>query len=624
MNPLPTLYGLIGKTRHGIARIRDGLATLLPATFPAAADHRWHQMPEGVALWSPQAAVEGRSVLTWVGGLYASQTGPAPDLLPTLQRRGSAGLRDLAGEFALAHWDGDSGQLLLARDPLGQRHLFIREETDCYLICSALEPLLADPAFACELDYESAFNYLSFGMPLAGRTLARQISRLPAGHCLSGRPGQPLLSQRYFSPLSHDQQKVVDAPYQQQLIATLDDAITRRVVEGRQALLLSGGVDSSYIAGTVARRFGGERFDAYTIEFTDPGTHNEVDFAALVAKEAGIRHQPVPLGVADALKGLERVLQAAEPCSAWAAITHWHILGEIGSQSHQHLLSGLGADEVFGGYSRYLRHYRLLRLFDADWPHAAQIDAADAVLWNPQLTRSKHFPGVPRFFDDIALRQGLAEPYRGWNFAPLLATFYRECRQIKPEAHLFELMVAHECQHRIPDLLFTDFEPIGRELGIRTAYPFLDPAVVQQACALGASERFFVENGRWRNKKALREMAVGRVPEAVLRRSPMSYNAPFVIWMTDPAFGARVRSLLHESGLAHSGLVSTAWRNKIDQTVRSLASRRLPGQQKFAEQMWAFITLAGWYERWVERKLPASFGGAAPTAAHAEAGLVKV
>lgn len=599
------LFAVLAKTAAGKAFFASHWQQVLPDTFPCA-DSQWFRVDsEGLALHAPgldrPTAEPGCSALSFAGTVYGENGPLAPPDVGDFLREGSRIFERLSGEFVAAFWHGDQRQLTLARDPMGQQDLFVREDPHFYVVCSSIEPLLADPDFDCQLDVESAVHYLMFGVPRPGRTLARAVTRLPAGHCFVWNTRGPLLRHRHFTPLGFDARKVPSNEDRQQIANALDRAIYARIAQGRQAILLSGGVDSSYVAVTAARHSGGDCFDAYTVRFAEPYPHNEGEYAGIVARASGIRHHEVDFTPAQACDALDAVLAAPLPCSAWACMTHHHLLSHIGADGHRHLLSGLGADEVFGGYWNYFRAYARLRLHEEAWAHMERIDAFDGLLWSPAAARKHLFAGIPRFFPDSALRAAFPEPYRQWSHTPELIEFYRECRRLKPTAHLFESMVAHECQHRIPDLLFAGFETQGRARGVRSAYPFLSSEVATKACALGASERFWLKGRRWQNKKVLREIAAERVPAPIMRRPLFSYTAPILLWLRELRFADAIKARLRDAELWKSGLIDRAWLHRVEHEV--FHGNPSPRSAKFSyvDQLWALVTLAAWHERWVTR-----------------------
>ena len=603
---MTVLYGLFAKTAKGRQRFQGELKALLPPGFPQNREAWWADTDEGVALHSPRTLNDASGTVGFalaLSDISSQASNPAEPRYPnaaTLEdvcQRGLDAIGELRGEFVFAHWDGPRRTLALARDPVGQRNMFIRDDGDIVLVCSEFAPLIEDPGFDRRLDAESAFNFLCFGMPPTGRTLAARITCVPAAHALLWSPGRPLFLQRYYSPIGFDDRKVADAAWRQRIVDTLDDAIGSCDGGGQGALLLSGGVDSSYIAMTCAARRGAEGYEAYTVEFEDADIESEAEYAALVARTAGIRHRVVPMSISDAGRSLDAVLALPQPCSAWAAATHHHLAAHIGADGHRQLLSGLGADEVFGGYSQYLRSYRTLRRQADAWPQACAIDAFDGLLLQPAQARDKLFHGVPRFFDRVAQVEGMHRPFDRFDHASRSVEFYRECRRMKPDAHLFELMVAHECQHRIPDLLLAGFEQITRGVGVAVRYPFLDPRVVSIACALGASERFWLSGRRWQNKKLLRRIALDRLPVEIITRKPVSYNAPIKRWLSDPSIGRKLIRATRESGFWELGIVKREWLERLLATAPESTAQAKPGFH--SEQLWILIVICAWYDRWI-------------------------
>lgn len=576
---MTAVYAVVAKTARGRAQLATGLPRALPRTFPR--DAWWCDVEAGVALHAPTVRA---------GGALAFAGTTTPRALASLRRDPVAALAAWQGDAAVIAWDG--ARLIAARDPLGQRGMFVREDADLHWICSELAPLMADPAFSCQLDLEAAFHYLLAARPPTGRTLAEGIARVPPAHVAIWRPGQPWLMQRCYTPLRETAQKVGDEALRGEIRGALDAAITRRLTRDRQALLLSGGVDSSYLAARGAALAGGDHFDAYTIEFAAP-VRNEVAFARAVAERFGLRHHVVPLGLAETPPLIERVLAADEPCAAWAAVTHHHLLARVAGDGHRALWSGLGSDEVFGGYKHFLRAYLRWRRVQQRWGRD-DVDAFDAQLWQ----RSALFAGNARFLDEPELARAFHPPFARWRDHGLLAEFYRGCRRIKRGAHWFEMAVAHECEHRIPDLLFANFEPIARAHGLRTSYPFLDLDVVPLACGLGATDRFENLGRRWLNKRLLREIAGAELPPLVMERKLASYSAPAVRWLSTPAIARPLIARLRGSKLWSLGLLRKAWLREVEGRLVGEVAAGKSGPA--CERMWALITLAAWYDRWVE------------------------
>jgi asparagine synthase (glutamine-hydrolysing) len=599
------LYGIVARTARGRQNLRARMRTA-NCNEKAVEAGWWSDSEVGLGMrrpdftiGTPTSAIALRTDSYATTGVRGSAN--AERVLRQLRQHEATALTGMAGGFALASWDGRRKRLTLARDPLGQRGLFIRSDEDFHVFSSELETLLIDPIFSCQLDFESAFHYLACGLPAPGRTMARDVRSVPAAHLMWWEPGRQLLSQRYWSPLTDGQPAEPQTSIQ--VSEAIDKAIESRLERGRsQALLLSGGLDSSFIAATASAAVGGEHLHAYTIEFAAAYKQNETQHAKLVAETFKIPHRVVPLHAAGAVSVLQQVLKAPQPCSAWATLTHHQLLDAIGQDGHRSVLSGLGSDEIFASYERMLEYYFRARNRLESWPAQGQVDAFDAGIWDSNSSRDTLYPGVACFFSDTDLRKSVSAPFHEWHYASHLEEFYRECRIIKPAAQAFEMMVAHECQRRVPDLLFAGFEPISRAKGIRMSYPFLDQAVVQLACALRAKNRYEYSRSSkaWRNKILFRRIAAKRLPASIVRRLPASYSAPFAQWMKDPIFSAPTLARLRESRFWKLGLVR---RNVLGGVLKAMSQTPVTTSRKpapWASHLWILLTLTSWYDRYVE------------------------
>lgn len=566
----------------------------------------------GVALFRPEytdaaGALSIRGVVHRLPSFAPSHSGERPDLLARLIARDTQALHEMRGGFAIALWDARRTRLLLARDHLGQRSIFVLTGRECILFCSELAPLLRLSPDRCRLDRESAFWYLAFGLAAPGKTLACGIERVPAAHALILEPGRAPVRQRYWTPLTWNPGREPTPAFIERCRAGLETAIAAPLSrESHTGILLSGGVDSTFIASTLATA--GIQPFAFTAAFEEEHGMNETEYAEAVAGWLKIPHRVVTLNAPEALDLLDRIiLTAAEPCSAWASLTHFKLAAAAFEEGVGQIYSGLGADEIFGGYDHMRGFYsRFLR-----WSHAHNLSSDDGAFdvllqMEGRAAQRTLYPGVARFFRDRDLRDGLSPPYSRFQYSSQLRAFYRECRQLKPDAQPIEMMVAHECQHRIPDLLMANFEAITRRCGVEVVYPFLDPDVVSMAACLSAESRYRTPAGKYslelkrlmpRFKYAMMQVAQDRVPGEILSRPRKSYTAPFGGWFFEREFAQPVLDRLRRTRLWDIGLVRKEW---LDQVLRQV----LPGPNPWVFQLWALVTLAGWYDRFVEKPHP--------------------
>jgi asparagine synthase (glutamine-hydrolysing) len=524
----------------------------------------------------------------------------ADALVAALAADDEEGLAMSPQPFAAMVLRRDGHSLDLFRDPLGQFPLFYQDNGQLLIACTRLDILLTRPGWRRRLDRDAACHYLAFGTAGQGRTLEAGTRALPAAHALRLRSRTGPYLRRYWSPLAVPGTKLLEGDQEQSLRCELDASIRGAAAEDRAAMLLSGGIDSGYIGHVLRDAGAADRIDAYTIRFTTPGVPNECETAARSAHSAGIRHHTVAMSAEDATARLPYVLGAAQPRSAWSTLTHAHLLDTIHADGHRMLLSGLGADEVFGGYSHYVRAYGRFRdLLEVQGDDDYEC-CLDSVLAQHDVAASILFTGVPRFLDDEALRQATGPLLAGWTHVGETIRFYREAREIRPRAHLFELMVAHECQHRVPDLLLSGFDSDALRLNMAVRYPFLAPRIAGLACRLGATERFAPVGETWKNKIALRRIAAMVLPEEIFTRQPMTFGAPFLTWLADPTFREVIDSMLEGEGAWLDGLLDREWVAALLSQVAALGPQTPPPPE--AERLWAVITLVAWYRKWIRNE----------------------
>ena len=554
----------------------------------------------GVALYQPNDTNE-RTALLLRGNLrVAADSGiaDATGLCAVLARSPQATVRGLRGSFSLIHWDGATRTLTAARDHLGRRSLFHRRIGDHTVFCSEPDPLFDLADHGRFVDRRAAFWFMAFGGPFPASTLIDGISQLPAAHLLQWSPDAGLIRQRYWTPLGAPCRNGEDSDFEQQVLTALEMAIVSEVAfRPRYCLSLSGGVDSTLLLA-LATAIERPPTLALNVRFEAGFDANEDDYAAFAARSFNVPLQVVTLESGKALELFEQVVgQLIEPCAAWAALSHAALLGHVREAMCDSLLSGYGADEVFGGYD----HFRIAALAASN---ASRRSGAGQGAPTHRLThldpvafaRRAAWPGIARFFDDAALRRHLLPPYNRWRHDIVQRGFYEECYAIDQGAEPITAMIAHECQHRIPDIVLKSFEPLGARYGVDTGYPFLDPDLCNLAASLTLTARYRDQSGRFAHdrrrlipqfKWTLNQIARKRIPPEIVNRPRKSYTAPFALWMREPRFARRVIDMIADSRIWQLDLIR---RSALDAILAGLETG--PGPR--AHELWCLLVFARW------------------------------
>ncbi|HYN08253.1 MAG TPA: asparagine synthase (glutamine-hydrolyzing) [Vicinamibacterales bacterium] len=284
----------------------------------------------------------------------------------------------LNGMFALALFDSREQQLLLARDPAGEKPLFYRHHGGAICFASEVKALLADPSCPRELDVASLDYYLAFGYVPGERCLFHGIRKLPQGHALTFdvRSGSartwPYWSLPAPAPFAGSDEDLVD-----ELERLLSDSIRLRLIaDVPVGIMLSGGVDSSLVAA-LAARVSSRRIKTFNISFPGHGAFDESPYARSVARHFDTEHVELAAEPAtvDLLPQLAR--QFDEPI-ADSSMVPTYLVSKLIRKEATVALGGDGGDELFGGYFQYSWVQQQARI--GRWmPRPAQRAARSAV-----------------------------------------------------------------------------------------------------------------------------------------------------------------------------------------------------------------------------------------------------
>jgi asparagine synthase (glutamine-hydrolysing) len=546
---------------------------------------------------------------------YAWRTeGDTEVLLLAWDAWGERCVERLNGMFAFAVWDEGRQRLFLARDPTGQKPLYLAYG-GAALVAAALEP--GSPAaragipfvaFASELaalrelpwlrqlpaDPSSVADYLRWGYIASPATIYRGLQKVSPGwsHCFG---------HEYWAPTRYvDVNARPDVAPQEPACPVrqaVERAVSRQLVSDVPlGCFLSGGIDSSIMAACMRKATGsGGRVLTFSIGFDDP-RYDETSFAAAVAGYLGTEHRQFtvrPNAAAD-LPRLAAVF--GEPFADSSALpTHY-----LARETRQHVkvaLSGDGGDELFGGYDRY-RALDVAGYFHAlPGPLRAMITAR---LWQglpgvhpkSRLTRLKRllatlaqpaaerYAGYMRLFDDPMLGRLMAEP------PPKPST--GDVEEIYLQLHEgrgdVEAALATDRVTYLPGDLHTKVDRAAMLHALEVRAPFMDPDVLRLAAGLTGDQ--LLKGGP---KRMLREAFAADLPAWVFKRRKMGFAVPIGEWFRDKQNA--VRAMLHDSLTAADSFAGSHFRME---TVRKLLDEHDAGRADHAQRLYALLMLELW------------------------------
>ncbi len=260
----------------------------------------------------------------------------------------------LNGQFALAVYDTARHRLLLARDPVGVCPLFYTVVDGQLLFASEIKGLLAHPAVSREIDLRGLDQILAFPGLASPTTMFRGIRSLPAGHYLVLEDGNVRTGCYWDLDYPLDGARAAPSDWQEQLDHLLQQAVSRRLqADVPVACYLSGGLDSSLVAGVMHKLRPSSHWHAFSVVFDDADI-DERKYQRIMAERIGARHHEVPFTAGEVEKRLRSVIRHAESPLKESYDTCSHALSEaVRASGCKVVLSGEGADELFAGYVGY-------------------------------------------------------------------------------------------------------------------------------------------------------------------------------------------------------------------------------------------------------------------------------
>jgi asparagine synthase (glutamine-hydrolysing) len=274
-------------------------------------------------------------------------------------RWGTTCVERFAGMFAFALAERDSGRLVLARDRLGIKPLYLAELDGALRFCSTLPALLAGGGVETALDPIALHHYFSWHSVVpAPLTVLKGVRKLPPATVLVVEPDNKRVETRYWDP-PHTRARGHDGMDEQQwadaVLGALRIAVRRRMISDVPVgVLLSGGLDSSLIVALLADA-GQRDLATFSIGFDGAAGQegDEFRYSDQIAREFGTEHQCWRVGPRRVLDALDGALEAmSEPMSSHDAVA-FYLLSEEVSRRYKVVQSGQGADEIFAGYSWY-------------------------------------------------------------------------------------------------------------------------------------------------------------------------------------------------------------------------------------------------------------------------------
>lgn len=538
----------------------------------------------------PMRTSDGRWILVFNGAIYnfralRAELSSSHDfktecdtevLLAAIARWGRDSLPRLRGMFAFAAWDSWNQTLLLARDTFGIKPLYFHwTNSGDLLFASELNALLASGRVPAQIDPQGVSDYLAWLSVPAPRTIYRDVLSLRPGECAEWREGS-LTCFNFDSPvqLRSPGTDLTIAGTRSDFItglrSQLEDTVRAHVVaDVPVGAFLSGGLDSTALVALMTR-LGGSRLKTFSIGFEDAG-YSEAEAAAGNARYLGTDHHASVLTGERIAADLDTLLGTLDQPTG-DGINTYYASQAARAGGVTVALSGLGADELFGGYPSFSHVPRISRWLPV-W-HLLPPAVRSALLnhWDKGNTRSRkladalrHGSGSPAALA-LLQRRVLSESTRRPLLAPGVADAYAahpaEIRLASElaGADLFTVTSFAETGGYMADVLLRDSDVMSMAHSLELRVPFVDRPFARWV--LNQPSRFKDTPGQ--PKSVLAEALADVLPPDLLTRKKRGFILPYAVWMRGP-----LKPFLEEtfsnasvarSGLFNAAAVQAGWR----------------------------------------------------------------
>jgi asparagine synthase (glutamine-hydrolysing) len=462
-------------------------------------------------------------------GMKFGTSGDSEVLLKALVQWGEQALQKLEGMFAFAFWDGLSRNLLLARDCMGMKPLYYHSGPTGFAFASEVKVLERAQICPLTVDHDAVDSFLAYGAVIGPNTIFKEIRELEPGHLLRVSARGEVTEFEYWSLSgclgANEPAEIRDFGHAVSHIRErLESAVNSHLVSDVPVgVFLSGGVDSSLLA-LLASRYAKSATTLLTVAFPEQ-EFSELPYARQIARGLPHHHEVVTLTAGQLRELLPLALGAMDQPTVDGINTF--VISRVGAGlGLKVLLTGIGGDELFGGYTTFTKVPLLLR-------YGAGLRPAARVLARLRTTLQTKNPIPWQKVADAGPLHNLAEAYllqrsiRWRQTDRTVHATHRLQEGVESLANDFQKLAALELQFYARNQLLRDADVFSMANSVELRAPFLDTRLMETA--LRISPEYHFEDGRGKRVtwQILRELAGEQIPQ----RRKMGFTFPWQHWL---------------------------------------------------------------------------------------------
>ncbi|WNQ12619.1 asparagine synthase (glutamine-hydrolyzing) [Paenibacillus aurantius] len=497
----------------------------------------------------------------------------------------------LRGMFGFVIWDRNKRQLLGARDHFGIKPFYYHYNPDGFAFGSEIKSLLAAGVVDRAVRTESLMNYLTFQYVPEPDTMFEGIQKLPPAHYIKLTADGKMSLHRYWDPMFEPVQRPF-GEYVEEIRAKLQDSVVHHLVSDvERGCFLSSGIDSTAIAAHIKRI---EPLRTFSVGFEGP--NNETTIASETAKALGTEHYAKMISQKDFFDVLPKAIwHQDEPVADPSAIALYHV-AQLAREHVTVVLSGEGADELFGGYRIYREPLSLKPLEWLPLPlkrmlHGAASALPSSVKGRNYLLRAstpleERFLGNAKIFSEDMkagiLNSGreLLSNYR--NPIQIASEYYSKTRHQDPVTRMQYIDMNLWMPGDI--LMKADKMTMAHSLELRV--PFLDKELFELTRRIPMEYRLAEGTTKYIFRKAME----GIIPDPILNRPKLGFPVPLRDWLKGPQGGLILEQI--QAGGIGDYVNLTA--------VENMVTKHRNGEGDYARRIWVIYVFALWHATYMQ------------------------
>jgi len=501
-------------------------------------------------------------------------------------------LEKLNGIYAFAIYDIPNNALFLARDKLGVKPLYYTQNHNAFTFASEVKTLILSGEAGTEINKEALMLYLKYQFVPGEQTILEDVKKLPPSHVLKYKDGQVKVW-KYWDFC--EPEKSPPPPFSkaaEELKDLLLDTIERQMMSDVPiAVFLSGGLDSSIIAYLMAQKRSAP-IKSYAIVFPGDKLHDESGFSQKVARDIHSDHTEIVFDESSLLDVIDKVIKSMDEPIADPAIIPTYYLSKEAGRKVKVILTGEGADEVFGGYPYYQQFVdkwgyfasKKLSLVRTQMKMLKSLIKCGCPAGDATRLSSSKLSGFPYSLPQSYLLSLVKESALRPELAKVITNY-----EIHASSHLKNVTRLQKALYLDTKLwlaedLMMKLDKMTMAHSLEGRVPFLDHRLVKFAFNLPDTYKV----GRACGKAILREAVKTFLPQEICDRKKHGFNVPLYLW-----FRGKLKTFVSDSLGAQAIRTSGFLEQKsIDKLIDDHMNRNINA----ARALWILIVLCRWLE----------------------------